>query len=497
MTPTPKLYGRTIELALGETIDVQRASVRDPSRTPSGGNLCFDHNQLSKFHATLTNDDGVLKIKDTDSSFGTFVNNQYLLQDSYYPVSNGSIVSFIMVKSFEEIRKITSGLTRSHEPIMLKDFGSPKLLLNFGISIQNKNKSLIVEFTPLGKMSKGSKKSQMKDDVTVIDVLQDSADDVSYNDNDSNIDAYDSDADDADVIIGNGSESDADLSNSDDEPILVAKLKLDNDFEVQRENAMVSYHQDNHKTCDESFGQFTDESAEEDNESDFDNECCEKPVFTVVDLMTKEFAEDEEDDDDDFDASINSQDVFTFSGVSKVTDDELDDDLSDEDDYAYRQNEDEELDDDDISFSSDNSGVDEFVVSLLSKPKKSLAEARALWEIERENAWIEYINNLDNEVLDVETEDDFEDDHTRLVENDADLGDFYSKEYTEDTDDEDYTDDTVYYTLNACSDDQHPSSFSSKLISVSKTVTKEVAKAALYGIGAIIALGAYSSLSKN
>lgn len=464
------IYDRTILLKEGESIDVQRASMRDLDRTPSGANLCFDHNQLSKYHATLTNDGGVLKIKDTDSSFGTFVNNQYLFQDIYYPVQDGSIVSFIMVKSFEEIRNKTGGLTRSHEPIMLEYFGSPKLLLSFGVSIQNKNNCLIVDFKRLGKMSKGNRES-FKDDVTIIDVMNES-DDNDYNE-EMEVDVE-------------GSEDE--LSDSEEEPIMAAKLEFEQDFEHQRENAMVSYHQDDYDDEEEQeepedFAHFTDEGSEEEDLEHYPAE----PAFSVVDLMTRDFSEGE--DDEDFEASSSG---IIITRVTE-TDEERDGDLSDDDDCVYRL---QEEDDQDGYESSDieDDFVDELIVSLLSKPKKSLAESQLAWEAQRESAWVDYINSLRDEALDIETEDDFEEDCTRLIDTDTDLCDFYTNEYNDDTDDEDYTEDTIYYTLSPAAQKQ---TTSGKLLSLSKAIAKEAVKATIYGLGAIIALGAYSSLSKK
>ncbi|CAH6721539.1 hypothetical protein CLIB1444_06S04478 [[Candida] jaroonii] len=241
---------REIRLEPDFDIIIGRASTRDPARTPSNDNLWFFNSQLSKCHAYLQNEDGKLSLYDFNSSFGTVLNNKVLKPSHVVEVKDGDVVSFIMVKSYNSIKKIFDSCNTPM--IDLKTFGNPRLMMSFKIEVEKANVDYLVNFHPL----------------EVPDAVSLDSDDESYEIEDLESDlepqqtvekadiytllepiSSDSECDDSYILSDRNDCEDqfSDENVEDDDFIEVQKTKsancgnLDKDFEAQKSSALKEY----------------------------------------------------------------------------------------------------------------------------------------------------------------------------------------------------------------------------------------------------------------
>lgn len=129
------LKERRITIKEDDKIPICRSSKKGKERVEAKDNLVFDDRHLSKLHANLVRKNGVLYVRDENSTFGTLLNGQYLRQNEFYKVLPLDVIGLIISKPSKEIRRVVdenSGLAM----IPLKNFGTPKVALKLSYRVE-------------------------------------------------------------------------------------------------------------------------------------------------------------------------------------------------------------------------------------------------------------------------------------------------------------------------------------------------------------------------
>ncbi|EAZ63835.2 hypothetical protein PICST_28394 [Scheffersomyces stipitis CBS 6054] len=134
---------RVIPLAPGSEVLVRRASERNEDRTPQLNNLFFKNSHLSKTHAAIKNIDGSFYIKDLGSTFGSVLNNNFIVKDAFFRLSNGDKVGFVISKPSATISSVLKKY-KTKKLIPLTEFSSPTVALNFEVRISG----TVIRFIP-------------------------------------------------------------------------------------------------------------------------------------------------------------------------------------------------------------------------------------------------------------------------------------------------------------------------------------------------------------
>lgn len=119
---------RMVRYDNGRVIYVRRASTKDAIRAVAKENLNFNNSHLSKQHACFQYRDGTLYVKDCGSTFGTTVNDKFVVSGKWYPVSQSDTIGFIVSIPSNSIAKIVSRFPDQDE-IPLKEFSNPLVAL--------------------------------------------------------------------------------------------------------------------------------------------------------------------------------------------------------------------------------------------------------------------------------------------------------------------------------------------------------------------------------
>lgn len=390
---------KSVDLYPNTEYFIRRASSRDSSRSQSPSNLCFDHSQMSKVHAVVTLDGDDVKIKDMNSSFGTVIDDGFLVPHQEYVLEDGDALGFIIYKSYDKIRNVLSTVDYNEgETIPLSAFDDPKIMLNFVVGLQKGNGKVILTLE--------------NDDYESGDVATSPA---------------------VQVVSGSDLES-----GSDSEPEVEIIEPLDDDSDAGTEIA-----------SGESWHGLIDSNRNYDSE---------------------------------------------------------------EDDVSYIH---EHISDIETDFSDEEADPTiEEIIKAKADAQNLRGPLEELFKRERENALVTYLTQPEEFADEVSASDsDPEDDESEFegFDNDREaLRSFYNRDFDDDSDDDyqedDGTDDVVYYVLNDCCDDcqadeqetqdklvKTPNKFQTAL----KTVGKEGAKALVYAVITIFALGIYGNMSKS
>ncbi|KAG5421903.1 m [Candida metapsilosis] len=121
---------------------VKRVSSRGGDRVASITNLFFKNKHLSKQHATVRYNSNEFTIEDTNSTFGTIVNEAVIKRNTRHPLKDKDTVGFILSKPSSKIREVFKVFESDleHKSIPLSEFDSPKVSMKFDVSI---NKSVL------------------------------------------------------------------------------------------------------------------------------------------------------------------------------------------------------------------------------------------------------------------------------------------------------------------------------------------------------------------
>lgn len=134
---------RVVDLA-SDGIHVRRASSKDPTRPVARGNLNFLNSHLSKDHATIAIRDGKVLIKDNCSTFGTTINDNFIIPDHWFELKNGDVLGFIVSKPSEFVRDIHQKFaTNENHLIPLSVFANAALGLQFKVNVNEKTLTLV------------------------------------------------------------------------------------------------------------------------------------------------------------------------------------------------------------------------------------------------------------------------------------------------------------------------------------------------------------------
>ncbi|KAI5954779.1 m [Candida theae] len=131
---------RILVLQDGEEAHVKRVSSRGGDRVATITNLFFKNKHLSKQHATVRYDknDGYT-IEDTNSTFGTIINDSVIKHNVRHQLKNKDTLGFILSKPSSKIKEVFKAFDSDweHKSIPLAEFDSPKVSMQFEVVINN------------------------------------------------------------------------------------------------------------------------------------------------------------------------------------------------------------------------------------------------------------------------------------------------------------------------------------------------------------------------
>lgn len=117
---------RLIDYDDGQLIYVRRGSQRDSRRVIGKDNLNFDNSHLSKEHACFQYRNGALYVKDCGSTFGTTVNDKFIVANRWHLLESCDTIGLIVSKPSTWIAKIVKKFP-DHDDIPLEEFSNPPI----------------------------------------------------------------------------------------------------------------------------------------------------------------------------------------------------------------------------------------------------------------------------------------------------------------------------------------------------------------------------------
>lgn len=134
---------RVVDLT-SDGIHVRRASSKDPTRPIAKDNLNFLNSHLSKDHATIAIRDGKVLVKDNCSTFGTTINDNFIIPDHWFELKNEDVLGFIVSKPSEFVHDIHQKFaTNENHLISLSNFANAALGLQFKVNVNEFTLSLV------------------------------------------------------------------------------------------------------------------------------------------------------------------------------------------------------------------------------------------------------------------------------------------------------------------------------------------------------------------
>lgn len=116
----------------GSVIHVGRSSFKDSLRAPSKNNFHFQNSHLLKAHAIIDFKDGGFSVQDTHSTFGTILNDNFLMPGHWFPLSSGDVLGFIISKPSKDVFQVVDK-NATELLIPLQEFSSPEIGLRFTV----------------------------------------------------------------------------------------------------------------------------------------------------------------------------------------------------------------------------------------------------------------------------------------------------------------------------------------------------------------------------
>lgn len=140
-------------------IYVRRGSQRDSRRVISRDNLNFDNSHLSKEHACFQYKNGALYVKDCGSTFGTTVNDKFIVANKWHVLESCDTIGLIVSKPSTWIAKIVKKFP-DHDDIPLEEFSNPPIglklrfaylddKLKFGVVRDDRDHESVSEVVPI------------------------------------------------------------------------------------------------------------------------------------------------------------------------------------------------------------------------------------------------------------------------------------------------------------------------------------------------------------
>lgn len=302
--PAP-VSARTIDFSDGMPHFVRRALTRDPARAALPTSLYFFNSHLSKEHACFKFDSRGLFVRDCHSTFGTVVNGQVIVPSWWFPLHDGDIVAFIVLKPSGYIQGVLEQFLDAR-CIDLGRFDNPQT----GLAFKVETEAHTVRFVPADKPNGGPSRDGalvhayepvLEDEArepfagldkydhgtlddsdasqSELDDAHDDGDDVDFEDDDGDDVGFEEEDDgfEDEVDIAVGSDADASDANDDDIPASDAS-----DIEVDVGESHISYLIIN--AYDESFdfGDLCEHSNSEDRKRPRDDHFDVAPVAKRV-----------------------------------------------------------------------------------------------------------------------------------------------------------------------------------------------------------------------
>lgn len=122
----------------GLPIHVGRASFKDSLRAPRKDNFHFQNSHLLKSHAIVEKKEAGFCVQDTRSTFGTILNDHFLLPGFWFPLSAGDVLGFIISKPSSTVNDVVQKHKGEME-IPVSRFSSPEIGMRFKVSFPNTN----------------------------------------------------------------------------------------------------------------------------------------------------------------------------------------------------------------------------------------------------------------------------------------------------------------------------------------------------------------------
>lgn len=135
---------RWITLAEGEEISIRRASEADCSRAAARDNMFLVNSHISKHHGAIRLTKGEFYIKDNSSTFGTVLNDCFLVPGKWKCLADYDTVGFVVSRHSTSIQKIVGRFDdKTTSTIPLREFGFPTVALQYKVLIDG-NKLLLI-----------------------------------------------------------------------------------------------------------------------------------------------------------------------------------------------------------------------------------------------------------------------------------------------------------------------------------------------------------------
>lgn len=132
-------------------IPVRRASVRDQERLTTENNLNFSNSHLSKDHAIISLIGGKVMVKDNNSTFGTTINDDFLIPDYWFELKDQDTLGFIVSKPSKFVYDVHQKfISNDNHLIPLSEFAHAQLGLKFKVDLNG-------NVLTLSKISNGHK----------------------------------------------------------------------------------------------------------------------------------------------------------------------------------------------------------------------------------------------------------------------------------------------------------------------------------------------------
>lgn len=150
---------RLIDYDDEKLIYVRRGSQRDSRRVIGRDNLNFDNSHLSKEHACFQYKNGALYVKDCGSTFGTTVNDKFIVANRWHVLESCDTIGLIVSKPSTWIAKIVKKFP-DHDDIPLEEFSNPPIglklrfdylddKLKFGVVRDDRDHESVSEVVPI------------------------------------------------------------------------------------------------------------------------------------------------------------------------------------------------------------------------------------------------------------------------------------------------------------------------------------------------------------
>lgn len=146
------------EITFEENVDyfIRRSSKRDEDRKQAVNNLYLDNSHISKDHACLRMIKGRLCIKDCGSTFGTTINDNFIVSGMWHELSPEETIGFVISKPSSRIAEVIKKHPNdSYIPISEFSFPEPQVKVLMLFALDKNVARFYISDEPSSKENKG------------------------------------------------------------------------------------------------------------------------------------------------------------------------------------------------------------------------------------------------------------------------------------------------------------------------------------------------------